>query len=193
MRFISNPSSGKTGYFLAKAALQRGAKVIFITGHTAFIPRGAKIIHAVSAADMYKKTMANLKKADVIIGAAAVGDFSAKKKKGKLERRGALTLKLLPTRDVMKEAGKRKGSRLLIGFSAEAGGGIKRAVEKMRRKNLDMVAYNDISKKGSGFASDKNEITLIGRGGEIIFSAKGPKKNLAGMIIDAAQKAMAAK
>jgi phosphopantothenoylcysteine decarboxylase / phosphopantothenate---cysteine ligase len=144
----------------------------------------------VSAEDMRRQAMRHLKKADVIIGAAAVGDYTVKKIKGKMKRKEGLTLKLTPTTDIMRQAGRIKGSRLLIGFAAESGRGLKRAMEKMKSKNLDMVVYNDISKKGAGFGADNNEITVIGSRGRVLLRAKGTKKTLAAKIISLAQEAL---
>jgi phosphopantothenoylcysteine decarboxylase / phosphopantothenate---cysteine ligase len=184
VRFISNPSSGKTGYHLANEAIARGYSVIFITGKSSHVPGGATVIEVVSAGDMYDAVMKNYKKADVVIGAAAVGDFTVKKTKGKIKRKENLPLLLTPTKDILAAIGKKKGRRLLIGYSAESGPKIKRAAEKMRAKNLEMMIFNDISKKGMGFESDNNEITIINKKGMELFRGKGTKKELAASIFD---------
>lgn len=196
VRFISNPSSGKTGYYLAAEAKARGAKVVFVTGKTAFIPEADIVEHVVSAADMFLQAKKYAKKADVIIGAAAVGDFTARKVKGKIERgarnaeRGIKTmnLELTSTVDILAEIGKAKGKKIIVGFSAEAGANTVRAKEKIKTKNLDLVVFNDISKKGSGFESDENEITVINKKGRVVFSGKGTKQNLAAAVLDAVEE-----
>jgi phosphopantothenoylcysteine decarboxylase/phosphopantothenate--cysteine ligase len=193
VRFISNPSSGKTGYYLALEARARGAKVVFITGKTAMIPDADIVENAVSASDMLEKTKKHSKEADVIIGAAAVGDFTAKKAKGKIERggrAGGITLELTPTSDIMAEMGKHKGEKILVGFAAEAGAGTARAKEKIKKKNLDMIIVNDISRKNCGFESDENEIVIINKKGREVFSGKGTKQSLASSIVDAVEKAL---
>jgi phosphopantothenoylcysteine decarboxylase/phosphopantothenate--cysteine ligase len=188
VRFISNPSSGKTGFFLAREAKARGARVIFITGKTSFVPEADEIIETVSAADMLEAVRKNHNKADIIIGAAAVGDFMVKKQKGKLERRNGMTLELEPTKDILADiSGENKG-RIVVGFSAEAGNGAARSAEKIRKKKLDMIVWNDITKKGAGFDSDTNEIRIISRDGRIIFRGKGTKQALASVIFDAIEK-----
>lgn len=197
VRFISNPSSGKTGYFLAQEAKARGAKVIFITGKTTLMPEADVVENAVSAADMLALVKKHAGKADIIIGAAAVGDFTVDKVKGKIERVSGfgkrvsqkLSLGLKPTADILAELGKNKGRKFIVGFAAESGGGIKRAKEKMRAKNLDMMIFNDIGKKGAGFESDSNEITVINTKGMEIFSGKGTKQELAAKILDAVEEA----
>lgn len=184
VRFISNPSSGKTGYFLAKEAKERGAKVIFITGKTSFIPDADIISHAGSADDMLMLVKKYQKKADVIIGAAAVGDFTVEKASGKIERKGTLRLDLKPTRDILAEIGKNKGKKIVVGFSAVYGDGIERAKKKIKDKNLDLIVYNDVSKPDTGFESDTNEIIILNKKGHPIYEGKGTKEELAGRIID---------
>jgi phosphopantothenoylcysteine decarboxylase / phosphopantothenate---cysteine ligase len=198
VRFISNPSSGKTGYYLAGEAKARGAKVIFITGKTALVPGADVIEHVVSAADMLGKVKKYAKDADIIIGAAAVGDFTVKKVKGKIARRNPkpetqnpnLTLELHPTVDILAELGKTKGKKFIAGFSAEAGSDKIRAKNKMKAKKLDMVILNDIGKKGLGFESDENEITIIDKKGRDVFTGKGTKQKLASAIMDAIEEAI---
>jgi phosphopantothenoylcysteine decarboxylase/phosphopantothenate--cysteine ligase len=198
VRFISNPSSGKTGYYLACEAKARGAKVVFITGSTSFVPEADVVENVVSAADMLEKTNKYAGNADIIIGAAAVGDFTAARVKGKIARSNPkskiqnpkLILELTPTADILAEVGRKKGKKFLVGFSAEAGGGKKRAKEKLLSKNLDLIVYNDISKKGLGFESDENEITVIDKRGREVFSGKGTKQDLARFIIDAIEAAV---
>ncbi|MCE5299366.1 MAG: hypothetical protein LLG37_00630 [Spirochaetia bacterium] len=185
VRFISNPSSGKSGYWLAMEAAGRGANVIFVTAGGPE-PEGCEIVRVISAADMLEAVMARVKKADVVIGAAAVGDFTAPRQSGKIKRESgrSVTIKLTPTVDIMARAGRIKGKRVLVGYSAESGNKIKNAVEKMKRKNLDLVVFNDISKKGLGFASDDNKITVMAKGGRSVYEARASKQELAAGIID---------
>jgi phosphopantothenoylcysteine decarboxylase/phosphopantothenate--cysteine ligase len=198
VRFISNPSSGKTGYYLAREARSRGARVIFITGKTNYMPEADVVENAVSAADMLEKTMKRVKDADIIIGAAAVGDFTVEKVKGKIERgtrnveRGAgnLKLQLTPTIDIMAEIGKKKGKKFLAGFSAEAGASLERTRQKISSKNLDMAIFNDITKKGGGFESDNNEIEILDKKGKTLFRGQGTKESLASVILDKIEEAI---
>ncbi len=136
---------------------------------------------------MLEAVMANIKRSDAVIGAAAVGDYAPVRKKGKLERKKGLALKLEPTADIMALAGKNKGARVHAGFAAESGGGRARAVEKMKKKNLDLIVFNDITKPGAGFESDNNSIEIILKSGKTVFKGGGSKEALATKIIDAVE------
>ncbi|HPN63870.1 MAG TPA: bifunctional phosphopantothenoylcysteine decarboxylase/phosphopantothenate--cysteine ligase CoaBC [Candidatus Goldiibacteriota bacterium] len=184
VRFISNPSSGKTGYYLAMEAKQRGASVIFITGKTSYMPAADKTVEVVSASEMMKAVKDNIKEADIVIGAAAVGDYSVQRRKGKMKRSEGVELKLTPTEDIIAWAAANKGKKFIAGFSAESEGGEKRAVEKMIRKKLDMTVFNDISKEGRGFESDDNQISIFAGKGRKVFTGSGTKQELASEIID---------
>lgn len=189
VRFISNPSSGKTGYFLAKEAKARGAKVIFITGPSNFIPDANVVEQVESAEDMYLKVKKYYKTTDVIIAAAAVGDFTTVKiENNKIERKKNLNLKLQPTKDIIGEIGKDKGERILVGYSAETGNSLARTKEKIKNKNLDMIVFNNVSKKNGGFESEVNEIKILDKKGRILYDGKDTKENLALEIIDRIEK-----
>lgn len=185
MRYISNPSSGKTGYHLANSAMFSGAHVIFITGKSSYLPEGAEIIQVTSASDMFEQVRSNFKRADIVIGAAAVGDFTPEKQKGKIKREGRekITLQLTPTEDIMAWAGKNKGKKILVGYAAQAGREQDEARRKIKSKNLDMIVFNDISKKGLGFDSDENEITMLDKKGRVLYEGKDSKEKLADTII----------
>lgn len=186
IRFISNLSSGKTGYFLAKESMLRGAKVIFITGESNYIPDADTVVKVKSAEDMYKQVQKYFNVADVIIGAAAVGDFTVdgELKNKKIERKDILNLKLKPTKDIIGAMGKNKGKKILVGFSAEAGNSLKRTKEKIKDKNLDLIVFNNILGKGVGFGSDINEIKILDKRGKILFFGKDTKEKLATQILD---------
>ena len=134
---------------------------------------------------MMEKFRENYKRADIVIGAAAVGDFTADKAKGKIKREGGagFTLRLKPTEDIMAWAGKNKGKKILVGYSAQSGTGLDEAKRKIKSKNLDMIVYNDISKEGAGFGSDNNEIKVIDKKGKVLFEGTDSKENLAGIIL----------
>lgn len=141
------------------------------------------LAETVSAQDMYGAVMKYKNQADVIIGAAAVGDFTMERAKGKIKSGGGIALNLKPTKDIMEAAGKNKGKKILIGFSAESSANPESAPGKIKKKNLDYIVFNDISKKGAGFESDANEITVLDKKGRVVFKAKGSKEELAGRII----------
>ncbi len=184
VRYITNASSGKTGYFLANEAKARGANVIFITGNTDYIPDVNICEKIESAGDMFEMAKKYFKKSDIIISAAAVGDFTVEKINGKIPREKVLSLKLIPTKDIIEFLGKNKKDKKIIGFSAEVGNNLKRANEKIKRKNLDFIVVNDITKKDYGFGSDFNDIIILNKKGKIVFKGGGTKEFLAEKILD---------
>jgi phosphopantothenoylcysteine decarboxylase/phosphopantothenate--cysteine ligase len=165
--------------------MELGARVIFITGKSSFMPEGAEIINVTSAAEMAQKFKENFNRADIAIGAAAVGDFTPERKKGKLKRESGktLSLELKPTEDIMAWAGKHKGKKTLVGYAAQSGTSLKEAKHKIISKNLDMIVYNDISKEGLGFDSDDNEIIIMDKKGRALFSGRDSKEKLSGIIM----------
>lgn len=188
VRFISNPSSGKMGYAIAEVAWRRGADVTLITGPTALRrPAGVNIVEVVSADEMFDACMSASEKADVIVKAAAVGDYKAAERAEQKIKRGGmdtLTLELVQNRDIAAELGRRKRpGQLLVGFAAETQNVIENAQKKMAEKNLDMIVSNDVLAPGAGFAVDTNVITIMTRGAEPVrFS--GTKEESASRILD---------
>lgn len=188
VRFISNPSTGKMGYAIAEAAWRRGAEVTLITGPTALRrPAGINVVEVVSADEMFGACMSASESADVIVKAAAVGDYrAAERAEQKIKRGGkdTLTLELVQNRDIAAELGRRKRpGQLLVGFAAETQNVIENAQKKMTAKNLDMIVSNDVLAPGAGFAVDTNVITIMARGAEPVrFS--GTKEESASRILD---------
>ena len=188
VRFISNPSSGKMGYAIAEVAWRRGADVTLITGPTALRrPAGVNIVEVVSADEMFAACMSASENADVIVKAAAVGDYkAAERAEQKIKRGGVdtLTLELVQNRDIAAELGRRKRpGQLLVGFAAETQNVLENAQKKMAEKNLDMIVSNDVLAPGAGFAVDTNVITIMTRGAEPVrFS--GTKEESASRILD---------
>ena len=189
VRYISNPSSGKMGYAIARAAWQRGAEVTLITGPTSLTrPAGIKVVETVSADDMYEACMEVSDEADVIVKAAAVGDYRAASRAGqKIKRGGAqgLTLELTQNRDIAAALGqKKRPGQILVGFAAETQNVLQNAQKKMAEKNLDIIVSNDVLAQGAGFAVDTNVITILERGAEPArFS--GTKEEAADRLLDA--------
>ncbi len=186
VRFISNRSSGKMGYAIAAAALRRGADVTLISGPSALRPPdGADFIKVESASAMERAVFDNLRKATAVIMTAAVSDYSSRKiAKVKLKKKDSLSLNLKINTDILKKLGQKKGKRLLVGFAAESGKNIEHAKEKMKKKNLDLIVFNDISQKGAGFDIDTNVITLIGAKGGMKEYPVMSKMDAAGVILD---------
>ena len=186
VRYISNRSSGKMGYAIARAALRRGAEVILISGPSSEIPPvSACFVPVETAADMEKAVFKYLPKADTIIMTAAVADFSpSTSSKVKLEKNGVTSLNLKKNNDILKMVGKKKGRKTLIGFAAETGNNIDRAMTKLKEKNLDMIVMNDVTQKGAGFNVDTNIITIIDKKGLTTEYPQMQKINVANAILD---------
>jgi phosphopantothenoylcysteine decarboxylase/phosphopantothenate--cysteine ligase len=186
VRFFSNPSTGKMGYALARAAHAKGAKVILISGPVALRPpRGVKLIEVETGNEMFREVMQHYEDADAVIMAAAVVDYSPKRRmKGKMKKVSqTMNIRMQRTRDILANLGQRKGKQFLVGFAAETGLLIKEATNKLKRKNLDMIVANDVSKPQAGFASDYNSALIIDRTGVITDYPRMKKDKLARFII----------
>jgi phosphopantothenoylcysteine decarboxylase/phosphopantothenate--cysteine ligase len=170
VRFITNRSSGKMGYALAKMARRRGAEVVLITGPVSLpSPRtDIKWIPVQSAEDMRKAVFAHLEESSVVIKAAAVSDYRPKVVSQKKIKKGDLetTLTLERTKDILEEVGRKKGSRILVGFAAETEDLIANSKKKLQEKNLDLIVVNDVSKPGAGFGSDTNQVKILYSSGQ---------------------------
>ena len=189
VRFISNPSTGKMGVAMARAAWYRGADVKIISGPVEFNSYGFDVIKIKSALEMLEAVKKNLSWADFIVKAAAVGDYRAKNfspQKIKREGKGDLIIELSQNPDIAAEVGKlKRDNQILIGFAAETQNISGNAREKLARKNLDYILANDVSEKNSGFAVDTNTVKLIPKDikkSEKIFS--GLKEDIACKIWD---------
>lgn len=169
-RFLSNRSSGKMGYSLARTARRRGAEVTLITGPTSLaVPPDVTCVQVETALEMQEVVLARCHQASVIVKAAAVSDFrpvthyTEKVKKEQAD----LQLPLEQTTDILKELGKRKKKDgfLLVGFAAESQNHVAEGEKKLKKKNLDLIAINDISSSQTGFAVDTNQVTLLDKNG----------------------------
>ncbi len=185
VRYLSNRSSGKMGYAIAQEAAARGAKVTLISGPVS-LPAPSGVIHVQTAAQMFDAVMAHLEESTIIIKAAAVADYHRSDAPvHKVKKTAArLSIELDPTVDILAEAGKKKGDRLLIGFAAETENLIGEARRKLASKNCDMVVANLVSKSGIGFDSDENEVVLVTRDADPILVRRAPKRVIAGRILD---------
>lgn len=172
VRVLSNRSSGKMGYAIARSAWRRGAAVMLISGPVgadARVPRGVEVVRVETASDMRRAVLDRFPKAAAVVMAAAVSDYRpshpspSKIKKGK----ASLAIDLERTKDILSELGRAKGSRILVGFAAETERVIEHAREKLRGKKLDLIVANDVTAEGAGFSVDTNRITILDReGGE---------------------------
>ncbi len=171
VRFISNPATGRMGHALAAAALERGARVVLVTGPTALPPpAGAECVPVTTAEEMAAAVLERAGAADLVVMAAAVGDYRVERPADfKVKKSGdALELRLVPTTDILAELGRRKGGSprpVLVGFAAETDQVAAHAAEKLARKNLDCIVANAVGVAGSGFGSGTNQVTVLWRDG----------------------------
>ncbi|MBI2338837.1 MAG: bifunctional phosphopantothenoylcysteine decarboxylase/phosphopantothenate--cysteine ligase CoaBC [Deltaproteobacteria bacterium] len=188
VRYLSNRSSGKMGYALAKAARAAGHHVVLISGPTSLTsPSGIKFIPVTTALEMRRAVMKNFRSADVIVKVAAVADYRPSRMQNKkIKKTGKpMTLKLVPNPDILKELGRKKRkNQILVGFSAETDRGLPNAAEKLREKRCDWIVLNNVSKKGIGFGSDENEVTLLSKNGRILPLGRASKDKLAKRILE---------
>lgn len=169
VRFISNGSSGKMGYALAKVALNRGARVILVSGPVKLKkPVGAEIVEVTTAQEMYDEVVKRFECADIIVKAAAVSDYKPMNiSNNKIKKTSeTLTIELQKTPDILKHIGLRKGNRTVVGFSMETEKLEQYAMVKLKEKNLDMIVANNINEQGAGFGKDTNVVKIINKYGE---------------------------
>ena len=188
VRFITNHSSGKMGYALAKMARRRGAEVILITGPASLpLPRrDIKFLPVRSAEEMRKAVFNSLEGSSVVIKAAAVSDYRPKVISEKKIKKGEseTTLTLERTKDILEELGKKKGNRILIGFAAETEDLLANAKKKLKEKNLDFIVVNDVTQPGAGFSSDTNQVKIIYPSGQVKDLPLMAKEEVSQLILD---------
>ncbi|GFO86810.1 bifunctional phosphopantothenoylcysteine decarboxylase/phosphopantothenate--cysteine ligase CoaBC [Anaerostipes butyraticus] len=165
VRYISNHSSGRMGYAIAKAAMLRGAKVTLISGPSSLEPpMFVDVIKIQSAADMYEAVMAHKDEQDIIIKAAAVADYTpAEVSDEKVKKKDDdMAIRLTRTRDILKALGEnRKEGQFLCGFSMETQNMLENSRAKLKKKNIDMIVANNLKEKGAGFGTETNVVTFI--------------------------------
>lgn len=190
VRFISNRSSGKMGYELAREASRRGADVILISGPVNLpSPYGAKVVRVETAAEMKREVERYFDEADVLIMAAAVADFrpaevmSSKWKKNQ----GVPEIKLVATEDILGSLATHplRSKKILVGFAAETQEIETAARKKMEEKGLDLIVANDVSAPGVGFEAEWNDVLILNRWGQLIRSGIKSKREISQLIFDA--------
>ncbi|MDW7670859.1 MAG: bifunctional phosphopantothenoylcysteine decarboxylase/phosphopantothenate--cysteine ligase CoaBC [Bacillota bacterium] len=186
VRYISNHSSGKMGFALAKAAVLSGADVTLVSGPVQLAPpAGCRHYQVKTTQEMYDKVMALYDSQQIVIKAAAVADYrpaeTAAQKIKKTEN--DLSIRMVRNPDILLELGKRKKHQILVGFAAETEMLVEHAMDKLHRKNLDMIVANDVSQEGTGFQHDTNQVLLIYSTGEIVEFALDQKEAIARKII----------
>ena len=187
VRFITNRSSGKMGYALARAAVRRGAEVTLISGPTSLAaPERAKVLKVTTAADMRVAVLDRFPDSTTVVMAAAVSDYSPVAAAPKKLKKGpeSMRLDLKRNPDILKELGAKKDGRFLIGFAAETDDVIANAGKKLKEKNLDMIVANDVTADGSGFEGETNIATILDRSGKVQTLPLMTKDELADRIFD---------
>lgn len=186
VRYITNHSTGKMGYAIARAAMLRGAEVTLVTGPTAIEPpMFVDVISVISAREMFEKVATKSKETDIIIKAAAVADYRPKavsdEKIKKAEAESVLELER--TDDILAYLGTHKNNTYLCGFSMETEHMLENSRKKLEKKNLDMIVANNLKEKGAGFGTDTNRITIITRNEELQLELMS-KEEAANCILD---------
>lgn len=187
VRIVTNRSTGKMGYALARSAWRRGAEVTLVTGPTHLDPpQGIQMIKVKTAEEMREAVLNNYRDRDVVIKAAAVSDYRPLRRAQEKEKKkkGPIKVEMVPTTDILAELGKDKGDISLVGFAAETTDHIANARDKMKDKNLDLVVVNDVSREDRGFAADSNEVRMIDRKGNEEAVPLMSKEGVADRILD---------
>lgn len=187
VRFISNRSTGKMGYEIAKEARDRGAEVVLISGKTSLDkPKGIEVIDVTTNAEMLEAVLNHYDDADIVIKSAAVADYKAKEVSTQKIKKaeGNLVLELVRDTDILQTIGQKKKNQILVGFAAESQNVLENAKGKLERKNLDYIVANDITSKDTGFASSDNRVTIISRSGNVVSLDKMSKREVARNLFD---------
>ena len=188
VRYLTNRSTGKMGYAIAEQAILKGATVVLISGKTNLKPpRGlSKFIEVRSAEEMYQEVKREFFDTDILIKAAAVADFTPKVfAKNKIKKQDEnLVIDLKRTKDIAFEMGQlKKSNQVMVGFAAETESVLEHAVQKLKKKNLDFIVSNDLTKSGAGFGTDTNIVNFLFPDGEIEKYDLMQKKEVADRIL----------
>ena len=189
VRYLTNHSTGKMGYAIARMAMLRGAEVTLVSGPTAIAPPPfVKVLPVVSAQDMFEAVAANASHADFIFKAAAVADYTPVScSENKIKKSdGSLSIPLKRTQDILKYLGEhRTPGQIICGFSMETQNMVANSREKLLKKNVDMICANNLKQSGAGFGVDTNVITVITRDKTLELPLQS-KESAANAILDAA-------
>ena len=193
VRYVGNRSSGRMGVALAAEARRRGAHVTLLAANLSVAaPVGVDVVETPTAADLEREALARGPLADVVVMAAAVADYRPAEALATKRPKDAAawTVELEPTTDVLQALGvERRDGQLLIGFAADQGErGLERAREKLARKNVDLIVFNDVSRADIGFDATANEVTLVSRAGAERMLAKSAKDEIAAGILDEVER-----
>ena len=191
VRFISNFSTGLMGYEIAGAAKRKGHAVTLISGPTNIEPPpGVNFVRVENARQMLGAVVSRMPRADCLFMASAVSDWRpAKSRAGKVKKSGrAKAIKLIKNPDILYQAGRRKGRTILVGFALEAANLEKSAEEKLRKKNLDIIAANKISRRHDPFGKGRTDFLIIDRAGSRKWLRRVTKKQAASALLCRAER-----
>jgi phosphopantothenoylcysteine decarboxylase/phosphopantothenate--cysteine ligase len=186
VRYLTNRSSGRMGYALAEMALRRGARVLLVAGPVAIAPpAGVEVTRVETAAEMREAALRLLPESQLVIMAAAVGDYRAKApSEQKIKRKGPMTLELEPNLDILEELARRKTNQVMVGFAAETENVLENARKKLTSKALDAIVVNDVSREGIGFDSERNAVTILTHA-DVFEVPEMSKRDVAQRVLDA--------
>jgi phosphopantothenoylcysteine decarboxylase / phosphopantothenate---cysteine ligase len=183
VRYLSNASSGRMGYAIAQAAIDRGWQVVLVSGPVDLVaPGGCEVHQVVTTQEMRDACVRLFTGCDGVIATAAVCDYKPRERiVGKLSKTGGpITIEMIETDDVLAEMGRRKEHRFVMGFALEAQNPHENALQKLRRKQCDWIVLN-----GPGaIGSESNSVELLGEDGQPLAAWSGPKTEIAGKLID---------
>lgn len=187
VRFISNPSTGKMGFSIARAAWMRGASVTSISGSTCLPPpKAIRNIEVTSAKEMHDEVMKYAESADIIIKCAAVSDYTPDKiNRAKIKKDAEnMEIRLSRTTDILSELGSKYPGKVIVGFAAESDDIVDNSIKKVRAKNVDLIIANNIAEENSGFGSDTNLVYIVDRDGRVTELPIMSKHDVAHKILD---------
>ena len=187
VRYITNRSSGKMGYAIAKEARNRGAEVTLISGPTSLeAPEGINVVRIATNEEMRKAVLDRFDSADIVVKAAAVADYKPKNYSTQKIKKAQndFALELTRDNDILKELGSLKNKQTLVGFAAESQNLKENALSKLEKKNLDYVVANDITSSDTGFASEDNKVIILSKDKEEINLDKMSKEKIAENLFD---------
>lgn len=191
VRIITNRSSGKMGFALAREAFYRGANVVLVSGpNNLQVPDGIEYYPVVSATEMLKTVQQHLERTDIVIAAAAVSDYRPAKRLNQKLKKGKenLTTEFIENPDILQYIGNRKENKILVGFAVETNNEKDNALSKLKRKKLDLIVVNNPLHEGAGFQTDTNRVTIFSKDGKEVAVELMSKEDIAEKIFDQIQE-----
>ncbi|RKN86628.1 bifunctional phosphopantothenoylcysteine decarboxylase/phosphopantothenate--cysteine ligase CoaBC [Paenibacillus ginsengarvi] len=189
VRYITNDSSGKMGFAIAEEAKEMGAHVTVVAANTsAAVPAGVGVVRVESTQNMLDAVLARFAETDIVIKAAAPADYRpAHRSEQKIKKKDeTMTLELVKNPDIIETLGKLKTNQFTIGFAAETNDGERYAMEKLNKKNCDLLVLNDVTMAGAGFGTDTNIVKIFDAGGLVVSLPQLSKREVARRLLEIA-------